>query len=111
MLYLLKNIFNDMGMNQAKKMAEKEYEMIIKALSIATTTNRGDRDFKKVSKETGLSSQWLSVFLNNGVVDAGFKRLFVLRHWLFMNNFLTNSEESHSGLFFSEIPSHEERVA
>lgn len=80
-----------MGMNGIIDAANKEYQRTITALNDASLCPDGRRDFRKISKATNLSSSWLSFLIKGKIVDAGFKRMFLLRWWLTKNGFLTKN--------------------
>lgn len=76
-------------MNKAQESANKRYLEIIDALNKAAPKSAtGRRDFSEVTKSTGLKSSWLSQFVDSGIGDAGYKRIFVLSSYLFENGLL-----------------------
>ena len=68
--------------------ANNEYQRTIIALSNASLRADGRRNFREISLATNLSSSWLSFLIKGKIVDAGFKRMFLLRWWLIENGFL-----------------------
>lgn len=76
-------------MTKINDSAEERYDEIIVALNnAAPKSDTGRRDFREITEFTGLKSSWLSQLADKIICDAGYKKLYVLKVYLYKKGYL-----------------------
>ena len=76
----------------------QEYNEVIHALQVATFCHDTNKhDFSATTYATGLSSSWLSAFVNGRIREAGFFKVRKLQTWLEQQNKLNSPTTRRRG--------------